>query len=204
VQNVYVQEPPAGSKRIRNVGFSLLELTVVVGAVLVVSAITIPNMVTVVSNARLHAGLTSMSGLLQNCRMLAVKKNRTLTTIFEAEDEDALVGYVKDVTDSTPRKTSDPQVKWEAPIAMLTAPTGPQAPPALTTSQIGFTPETVLPSFNARGLPCVYDDGACTNHGFLYYFKDTSRGDGRGWAALSITPAGRIKKWYWSGSSWTD
>lgn len=185
-------------------GFTLIEVTVVVGILLVVTGITLPTMVRVVSHARLHAGLTSMSGLLQSCRMIAVKENRTMSALFEAVDSAALVAYAKDVNDSTPRADSDPQVKWEAPIAMLTAPTGPDAPDALTIGDLGFTPETVLPSFNARGLPCVYDEGTCTNHGFLYYFKDTSLGDGKGWAALSITPAGRIKKWYWSGLDWTD
>jgi hypothetical protein len=133
-----------------------------------------------------------------------VKQNRTLSALFEAEDETALVAFVKEAADSSPRTATDPQVKWEAPVAMLTAPTGEGAPDALTSADLGFTPQTVLPSFNARGLPCVFDAGNCTNHGFLYYFKDTSMAGGQGWAALSITPAGRIKKWYWSGQEWTD
>jgi hypothetical protein len=50
----------------------------------------------------------------------------------------------------------------------------------------------------------VFDDGPCTSSGFLYYFKDMSQKGSKGWAALSISPAGRIKKWFWSGSNWVD
>jgi prepilin-type N-terminal cleavage/methylation domain-containing protein len=194
--------PPAPSRKL-NRGFSLVEISVVLGIALILGAITVPNMVAVIAHSRLHAGLASMSGLVQNCRMLAVKQNKTLSALFEAED-DALVGYVKSVTDTSPRKSSDPQVKWEAPIAMVTAPFGDDPPAPLGSTELGFSPQTVIPSFNARGLPCVYVSGVCTNHGFLYYFKDTRLQGGKGWAALSITPAGRIKKWFWNGHEWTD
>ncbi|HET9943340.1 MAG TPA: prepilin-type N-terminal cleavage/methylation domain-containing protein, partial [Terriglobia bacterium] len=61
----------------RLAGFSLVEVTVVVAISLVVGMIAIPNMLSVISDARLRAGVTSMSGLLQNCRMEAVKRNQT-------------------------------------------------------------------------------------------------------------------------------
>jgi Tfp pilus assembly protein FimT len=177
---------------------------VVIGILMVLGLITLPNMVAVISNARVHAGLTSMSGLLQSSRMLAIKENRTLTTLFTTEDA-TLIGYVKKANDtSAPRVPTDLQAEWEAPVQMMSSPTGEGAPSSITTSMLGFTPETEEPSFNTRGLPCLYDDGDCDNRGFLYYFKDTSRAGSKGWAALSISPAGRIKKWFWSGSGWTD
>jgi prepilin-type N-terminal cleavage/methylation domain-containing protein len=188
-------------------GFSLVEVSMVVAITLIAASITIPNMLQVISNARLHAGVTSMSGLLQSCRMSAVKNNRTLTTHF-TPDGDKLVGYVKEapLPDTTPRLATDLQAEWEAPVQMMTTPTGDDAPDEIDTVVLGFTPETGEPSFNTRGLPCAYDDdtGNCPYNGFLYYFKDTSRSGGKGWAALSISPAGRIKKWFWNTSAWVD
>jgi type II secretory pathway pseudopilin PulG len=192
------------SKGAGHAGFSLIEITVVIMVTLVVGMIAIPNMVAVVSNARLHAGVTSMSGLLQACRMVAVKENRTLTAHFGTIDGKTLVGYVKVATDTSPRLSTDLQAEWEAPVQMLTAPTGPGAPTTISSAVLGFTPKTTEPSFNTRGLPCVYAGGPCANDGFLYYFKDTSRPGGKGWAALSISPAGRIKKWFWTGAKWVD
>jgi hypothetical protein len=86
----------------------------------------------------------------------------------------------------------------------MTTPTGPGAPDLIDTTALGYTAQTGNISFNSRGLPCAYSSGVCTNYGFLYYFKDTSRMGAKGWAALSISPAGKIKKWFWSGTAWSD
>ena len=195
--------PVCSAAGLRN-GFSLIEVTVVVAISLIVGTIAIPNMVAVISNARLHAGVTSMSGLLQSSRMAAVKQNRTLTAHFTTEGTATLVGYVKLANDGTGRLDTDMQAEWEAPVIMMTTPSGTGAPTAISTSVLGFTPQTSEPSFNSRGLPCLYASGLCANNGFLYYFKDTSRKGAKGWAALSISPAGRIKKWFWNGNEWTD
>ena len=184
-------------------GFSLLELIVVVGILLAVAAMSIPNMMSVVANARLHAGLTNVSGVLQNCRMLAVKQNRTMTARITTE-RSGIIAYIKAATDKSGLKASDPQVQWEAPIRAVDEPTGVGAPSALDSDVLGFKPETGAPSFNSRGLPCVYDSGSCPNKGFVYYFKDTRQSGRNGWAAISISPAGRIKKWFWNGSAWSD
>jgi hypothetical protein len=136
--------------------------------------------------------------------MVAVKENRTLTAHFETIDGKTLVGFVKVATDTSPRLSTDLQAEWEAPVKMMTSPSGPGAPATISTAVLGFTPETTVPSFNTRGLPCKFSGGTCTNEGFLYYFKDTSRQGSKGWAALSISPAGRIKKWFWTGAKWVD
>jgi prepilin-type N-terminal cleavage/methylation domain-containing protein len=185
-------------------GFSLTEVLMSVAIVMVLSTIAIANIATVVSSSRIRAGISSMSGLLQNCRMLAVKKNKTLTAHMTPEGSGTLMGYVKDATDSSPLSTSDSQVKWEAPVVRMATPTGTGAPPVISTSDLGFTPQTGDISYNSRGLPCSYASGVCTNVGFLYYFKDTSRMGSKGWAALSISPAGKIKKWYWMGAAWAE
>lgn len=185
-------------------GFSLIEVLIVVVITLIIVGMAIPNMMTVISNARVRAGTTSLSGLLQNCRMMAVKQNKTLTTRFVTVNGATLLGYVKLASDTSPLKDADPQAEWEAPVVMMPTPVGTGHPDAISTSVLGFTPETSEPSFNPRGLPCVYSGGTCANSGFLYYFKDTSRIGNKGWAALSISPAGRIKKWFWSGAAWTD
>ena len=187
-------------------GFSMFELTFIVAVLLVVGLIAAPNMVTVISLARLRAGVTSMSGLLQNCRMSAVKLNKTLTTRFETEGVATLVAYVKEAPDTSDRESTDLQAEWEAPVVIMGTPAGIGAPSVISSGTLGFTPAATEPSFNTRGLPCVWDSstGACPNSGFLFYFKDTSRQGSQGWAALSISPAGRIKKWFWDGSAWAD
>jgi prepilin-type N-terminal cleavage/methylation domain-containing protein len=183
-------------------GFSLVELLMVVAITLILSTIAIANIASVVSSSRIRAGISSMSGLFQNCRMLAVKKNKTMTAHVTTVGADSLLGYVKEATDTSELAATDSQVKWEAPVIRMSSPTGPGAPDTITTAMLGFTPQTGDISFNSRGLPCAYSSGVCTNHGFLYYFKDTSRVGAKGWAALSVSPAGKIKKWFWNINSW--
>jgi len=184
-------------------GFSLLEamLCAAVGMILTVAAV--PNMITSISNIRLRSSMTSLAGVLQNCRVLAVKQNRHMTTHFDSNTY-GILAYVKLATDSSSILVHDSQVELEAPVTKVTAPSGPGAPSAIDNTTLGFTPETGNPSFNPTGLPCVYSSGACANHGFIYYFHDQRPQGKTGWAALSISPAGRLKKWYWNGEEWID
>jgi len=194
----------AGNSR-RRAGFSLLELTLVVGIGLIVTAVGLPRINTVMANMKLRASMTTVSGFLQNVRMVAVKQNRTITAkhFNRSVIPYSLVYYLKEASDTSAMTTSDSQVEMEAPIIAFDTPTGTGAPAAITNSALGLTadPATSDPSFNSRGLPCAYSGGSCVNGAFIKYFRDNRNG---GWAAISVTPAGRIKRWFWNGSSWID
>jgi len=184
-------------------GFSLLEVLIVAAVGMVITVTAVPNMMTGISNMRLRSSMTSLAGVLQNCRVLAVKTNRHMTTHFSPQNE-GILAYVKRSSVSGPIDVHDSQVSLEAPVVRVTTPSGPGAPPVLSNTVLGFTPETGSPSFNPTGLPCVYSSGACANHGFAYYFHDSRAQGAVGWAALSISPAGLLKKCYWHGTAWTD
>jgi len=191
-----------------NAGFSLLEVMGVAVISMVVTMTAMPNMIAGIGNVRLRSSMTSLAGVLQNCRMLAVKQNRTMSTHFLTTNYGSSTGvmaYVKLASDSSSLGTGDSQVQLEQPVTQVATLSGPNAPTtALDSAFLGFTPQPGDPSFNSTGLPCVYSGGNCTNNGFVYYFHDSRPAGQMGWAALSISPAGRLKKWYWSGSAWTD
>ena len=190
-------------KRSRSAGFSILEAMVVAAIGMVITVAAVPNMVTGISNMRLRSSMTSLAGVLQNCRVLAVKQNRHMTTHFDANSY-GILAYVKPSVESGGVETGDSQVELEAPVVRVTAPSGPNAPAPIDNGVLGFTPQIGEPSFSPTGLPCVYYAGACANHGFIYYFHDRRPAGQVGWSALSISPAGRLKKWYYSGSAWID
>jgi Tfp pilus assembly protein FimT len=192
----------------RQAGFSLLELTGVAAISMIVTMTAVPNMINSIGNIRLRSSMTSLAGVLQNCRMMAVKNNATMTTHFDVTSYSSGTGvkaYVKKASDSSSALTSDSQVQLEEPITQVTTLSGAGAPTInLDNTVLGFTPQTGVPSFNPTGLPCGYSSGNCPSSGFVYYFHDQRPAPKTGWAALSISPAGRLKKWYWSGSAWTD
>src|SRR5438105_15004707 len=91
-------------------GFSLLEVMTVAAISLVVTMTAVPNMINGIGNMRLRSSMTSLSGVLQNCRMLAVKQNLTMTTHFVVKDygtTQGVMAYVKQATDPNQLVTSD-------------------------------------------------------------------------------------------------
>ena len=189
-------------------GFTLFEVAVVLGVGMILTAIALPRMATVIANQKLRGSMTTASSFLQNVRMAAIKKNRTMTALhFNRTDPPySLVYWTKEPTDSSSYSTEFSQVEMEAPITPFDAPTGPGAPSVIANSDLGLLvdPEVSDPSFNSRGLPCKVSGTDCDNKAFIKYFKDNRIGGSGGWAAVSITPAGRIKRWFWTGSAWTD
>src|SRR6185295_1885996 len=177
----------------RSNGFSVLEMLIAVSILLILGSIAIPGMVTVISNARLQGGGTSLAGLFQSCRMFAVKQNTTMTARFTVVGSGP-VAYVKEAEDSTGLIGTDPQVQLGAPLTQMAVPAGAGAPPALSSAELGFTPQAGDPSFNSRGLPCAYSSTACPSAGFVYYFKDNRPVGPSGWISVSISPAGRIRR----------
>jgi Tfp pilus assembly protein FimT len=183
---------------------SMVEILVVVFIGMIVSALALPNVLTVIANTRLRSNISTLSGIFQNCRMMSVRNNRVMSTHF-SNASNGIMAFVKLASDGSGPTRTDTQVQLEAPIVKVTSPSGPGAPSAISTGTLGFTPSTSDASFNTRGLPCLFTNPGCTgNQGFIYYFKDTRRHGSEGWAAVSISPAGRIKKWYWHGSTWGE
>jgi prepilin-type N-terminal cleavage/methylation domain-containing protein len=195
----------------RSAGFSLLEVLLVVAIGLIVTAIGLPIMSNAIATMKLRSSMTTVSGLLQNTRMVAVQQNKTKTACHFnwSAPPYSLIYFVKDAVDCSTSPTpvnTDPQVELQAPITPMTTPTGTGAPPTITNSQLGLTanPLTTDPSFNSRGLPCSYSGGGCGNNAFIQYFKDNRIGGSGGWAAITVSPAGRINRWFWNGSIWTN
>jgi hypothetical protein len=108
--------------------------------------------------------------------------------------------------------TSMPQVWLPAKFTQVDPPSG-GTPTALTASACGSA--TTLDStptddtyFNQMGIPCAYDSAtnpSCSgSQAFAYYFNYLESANNPSWAALCVSPAGRMKAWYWTGNSWTN
>jgi prepilin-type N-terminal cleavage/methylation domain-containing protein len=182
-------------------GFSLLELMVVVAIMMIMAAISAPPIAAAIAHTKLRGASGNLSGLIQSSRMQAIRRNKTVTVHF------VTVGAVpfavlKDVTDtSTNLGPFDPQVQLGSSAFQVAV---PDDAVLLSDAVLSYTPLSMpdLISFNPRGLPCRYDSGVCTTSGFVYYLTDTSRQNA--WTAVSISPGGRVKQWFWNGTVWSD
>jgi prepilin-type N-terminal cleavage/methylation domain-containing protein len=191
--------------RIRNGharGFSLVEILVVLAIILCISGYAIPNFLVGVANIRLRGGMSSLSSLVQNCRMTAIKRNRNYSVHFTVMAHGP-VAFIKDSTAGTTISNMDPQAQLGAPVTMNQSPSGPGAPTLLDNSILGFDPSTADPAFNSRGMPCLYASGTCTTpKGFVFYFTDSRPVGGSGWGAVTVSPAGHVRTWMWNGTTW--
>lgn len=210
----YARRPQAAKKPCEPTGFSLLELLVTLGILLVVIAIAIPQMQQLIRTVRLRGAGTDYANLLQNARIRAVKDGKYYTTLTDTVVTPS-IAFV-DINGSGAYEVGEPMMAFRA----NTSPAPFGAGPSLANLKMQFLPPTpsgqaslsaagASPSFGSRGLPCTPVVGATgsttcpyltppnfTPTSFVTFIQDTSGG----WAAITITPAGRIREWSYSPS----
>jgi prepilin-type N-terminal cleavage/methylation domain-containing protein len=210
-------------------GFSLLELLIVVTLASIVAAVAMPRMLQAINTIKIRGSAETVATLLQKARMQAARDNKFYTVIPATS-----LGLVRDAcVDLNWNQTcgnGDYVIELASNVAFTNAvpstavitcgPLTTPCPPGYT--GLNFNPEpaaTVLPSFNARGLPCVNSGGAsteptwptsrCVNNdpnppfngapvGFLYSLVLNSS-LGTKYSAVVVTPAGRILVYTYEG-----
>jgi Tfp pilus assembly protein FimT len=184
-------------------GFSLVELLIVVATMMILAAITVPRVLNVITDINLRYAATNLNGLLQKARMQAIRKNATYmvqpTTLPTGGN-----GYYVDFPLAA-YGSADPVLPLGSHITVSLG-SGSGAPNESTyLSNLGFTPNsgTQNPSFNARGLPCVYSSGSCPQNGqgFVYFLTNASATGNSTWASVAVTPSGRVQLWTCDGTS---
>jgi prepilin-type N-terminal cleavage/methylation domain-containing protein len=193
-------------------GFTLVELLVVAAIAVVLMAIAIPNLINSVSLAKLRGGMSDLSGIFQTCRTQAIKGNATKHLIFTTSSTGQWLAYVDDWTVplGLTAPVPPPQVWLPSQFNKVAAPSSISTNPTpLTPANVGeygaSTPDIIDSiCFNSRGMPCACPASASANcsgitRGYAFYFTQGSQ-----WAAVAVSPAGRIKTYVWSGSAWSN
>jgi prepilin-type N-terminal cleavage/methylation domain-containing protein len=185
-------------------GFSMVELMIVIAVMLILAAVSVPALMNTVSDVNLRYAATNMSGLLQTARIQAVRKNvfyGVLPVTLPSGD----AAYFVNLQGAT-YVPGNPVVPLGTQLQVFQG-VGSGAPgEGAFVAGLGFTvaPGGVVPSFNARGLPCsptlVNTCPQSAGQGFVLFMSRTSPlGDIR-WAAVVITPSGRVKVYSCDGS----
>jgi prepilin-type N-terminal cleavage/methylation domain-containing protein len=189
-------------------GFTLIELLVVVAVGLVLMAIAVPMVQTTMDGIRLRGAMLSAANMAQQVRMQAIKQDLALGLFVRTVNNQPVL-FIEAST-ATPAKPvqkpkPDPQYWLSTEFSTVGAPTG-GVPPLNGLTMWGSNIKPLVNNdifFNSRGLPCTPNPVVCNGTaGFVYYFKYRTRVGVRRWAAVSISPAGRIQSWFWNGSAW--
>lgn len=182
-------------------GFSLIELLVVITIILVVSAIAVPTLINTVADVRLRSSASTLQGQIQLLRMRSVNDNKPYKLKMTPQ-AGTLMAYV-DLDGGNDYDSSEPAVGLANDVRVATSgnPTMPTAT-LNTTGWINPATSTTNLWFNARGLPCD-GVGACNApKGYIYFLSQARNMGTTAWAAVSVTPAGRVRVWRWTGSAW--
>lgn len=197
----------------RDRGFTAVEIVVVVAIVLFLGAIAAPILGTTVSGIKIRYAATDFAGVLQKARIESARKNGFYPVqycTYSAASGDFF--YYVDLSKSAthdcssaqdPNGNADPIVN----VGRFTVSEGsggggaPQYSTLESTLNFNFYASTHPAAFNARGLPCRYvsNTNTCTENpgkGFIYYLS----GPRNSWAAVAVTPSGRVQVWAYSGS----
>lgn len=200
---------PAGTATSR--GFSLIELIVVCAIGVVLVAIAVPNMLSSLTFTKWRGEMNDLSGIFQSCRSQAIKGNATQELDFTTVN-----GLVAAYIDVPPASNSvltsgKAQVWMFSQFSLAAVPTGTNPPPLTAGTMWGGSSTTppysgpnVRICFNSRGIPCTCPSSAtayCSGitNGYAFYFNQ-----GTQWSAVGVSPAGRIKTYFWDGGAWNN
>lgn len=186
-------------------GFSLLELLVAVTIIFILAALAVPSLMTQVYAIRIRYSATELSGLLQAARMESVRLN----TYYSVQGNGGNP-VVEQVVDKTGVVAKDvPQAMMASSVAVFFGPGSGAPGEGAFVGGLNFAVANGaagLPSFNARGLPCVPVGVTCpvtAGQGFVFFLSRTSStGGSSGWTAVVVTPSGRCQVWAYDGANW--
>jgi prepilin-type N-terminal cleavage/methylation domain-containing protein len=207
-------------------GFSLLELMIVVAIMLVVAAYAIPSWVTSRRMANLRASETSYAGLLQLARSRAVNDDRYYSVYIKAATgtlpQMAYVDIYPQLVNGTSGNgptgnyvagpPGDPMVTLSTEAVTQPAGSAPNTAnlyASFCSSCATAIIKNTAPTWGPDGLPCAPATSTggtglvCNSAGgpiaYVAFFQSSTTTE---WDAVTVSPAGRIKTWYYTGTVW--
>lgn len=216
-------------KKKRQVGFSLTELVIVVAIAFVLLALAMPEIVNALKNNRLRQAAVDYANLLQTARMRAVQDDQYYSVLGSTGTSTACLDLSQSGTTpcTAPNGSNPPAVNFHPTVQIQSSTSssipsrsnleGQYLPSNCGTNAACVSVDPNVPTFSSRGLPC----GTTTSSGsticnYLYtgtggiygtsnvpvafeiFLQNTQT---TAWEAVTVSPAGRIREWYYDGSS---
>jgi prepilin-type N-terminal cleavage/methylation domain-containing protein len=207
-------------------GFSLLELVIAASIMLIVAAFAVPTFLTSMKTARLRGSEADYAGLLQLARTRAVNDDRYYSVYIQPVAGAEQIAYV-DIYPQNVNGTSgtglgggyvvgppsDPMVALSTeavPRPQASAPSTANLFVSFCGSCAAAIIKNTAPTWGPNGLPCVPTVSVggtgtvCNSAGgpiaYVAFFQSSSTQE---WDAVTISPAGRIKTWYYDAGAAT-
>ncbi len=189
-------------------GFSLLELVIVVVLLLILGAISVPYLLRTIERYQLESSAKSVASALQRGRYQAIRGNQLATTVYREAPAPPVYGI--DVSGNLNLDANEAVIPLWANVRMtnvgappLTSmgatydctpacPAQPAASPFLVTfSSRGTAMQQVI-----VGPPSYWIEASRV---YVLFVRHVVSGE---WAAVTVTPGGRTRVWVWNGAAW--
>lgn len=181
-------------------GFTLAELVVVVAIILIVGGLSIPNLTRAIDTSRIKGAVQTLVSAYQDARILATQKNTSyevLVSPIGIKPAQICIDLDGDGTCGA----GDPVTTFPAQVSVSNLGVPVKLGPGQLTYFTTDTEDSTAPGnglmWNALGLPCQRSPGGaqCTAKGWVQYLQlQRSNGDVM-YAAVTVTPTGRVKTW---------
>jgi prepilin-type N-terminal cleavage/methylation domain-containing protein len=180
-------------------GFTLAELVVVIAIMLIVGGLSIPNLTRAIDTSRIKGAAQTLAAAYQNARILATQKNTSYQVLVSP------IGITPaqiciDLDGDGTCGAGDPVTTFPAQVTLsnlgVPVPLGAQLTYLTTDTEHSTAPGNGL-MWNALGLPSQGSPGGAqrTATGWVQYLQlQRSNGDVM-YAAVTVTPTGRVKTW---------
>ena len=200
-------------------GFTLIELMVVLVVVLIVVAMSLPNIVTALRNIKVRTAAQELADFYQQARMRAVQDDTYYTILPLSSPSRVFL----DTAGNGTYAVGQPMVEFEGSVNVSNTNVPPSLQSALKTALLGasstvtlFTTESstmVGPdgsthaglAWNSRGIPCqrASSTSICaTGFGAWVQYIQYTAGGQTLYSAVTVNQAGRAKVWVYQGGSW--
>jgi prepilin-type N-terminal cleavage/methylation domain-containing protein len=178
-------------------GFTLAELIVVAAIILVVGALSIPNLTRAIDTSRIKGAAQSLAAAYQDARIRATQKDTSYQVLISPPGTSPAQICIDLDGDGT-CSAGDPVTTFATQITVsnlgVPVPLGPAqlSYPTTDTEHLGSGL-----TWNALGLPCqrTTPTSPCTAMGWVQHLQLLRANGGVMYAAVTVSPTGRVKVW---------